>query len=98
MSACGEAGLDGHALIRELVIRRAQYCSEIHSDKSRHMMEGTEVVRLRRRFSLVLQQALSFGKRHHLCRQGVKLAGTQHLDLQGLVDVQTYCAEGENPV
>ena len=98
MSACGEAGPDVHALIRELGIRRVQQSSEIHSDESRHMVEGTEVICLRWRFSFVLQQALSFRKRHHLCRQGVKLADTQQLDPQGLVDVQTYCTEVKNPV
>ena len=33
----------------------------------------TEVARLRRRFPFVLQHALSFRTRHHLCRQGVSL-------------------------
>ena len=73
MSTCGDVGSDVHALINELAIRRVQHRSET-SHKSQHLMEGTEVARLRRRFSFVLQQALSFRTRHHFCRQGVALA------------------------
>ena len=71
MSACGDVGSDVHALIKELAIRRVQHRSETYSNESQHLAEGTEVARLRRRFSFVLQQALSFRTRHHLCRQGV---------------------------
>ena len=46
----------------------------IHSNESQHLAEGTEVARLRRRFSFVLQQSLSFGTRHHRCRQGMARA------------------------
>ena len=53
--------------------RRVTYSSELHSEESRRLTEGTEVARLRRRFSFVLQHALSFRTRHHLCRQGVSL-------------------------
>ena len=74
MSACGDVGSDVHALIKELAIRRVQHRSETYFNESQHLAEGTEVARLRRRFSLVLQQALSFRTRHHLCRQGVALA------------------------
>ena len=66
---CGEVGSDVHALIKDLAIRWVQHRSETHSNESQHLAEGTEVTRLRRRFSLVLQQALSFRTRHHLCRQ-----------------------------
>ena len=66
MSTCGEVGSDVHALIKELAIRRVERRSEIHSNESQHLVEGTEVARFRRRFSLVLQQALSFRTRHHL--------------------------------
>ena len=68
MSTCGEVGSDLHALIKELAIRRVQHRSETHSNESQHLAEGTEVARLRRRFSFVLQQALSFRTRHHFCR------------------------------
>ena len=74
MSTCGDVGSDVHALIKELAIRRVQHRSETYSNDSQHLAEGTEVARLRRRFSFVLQQALSFRTRHHLCRQGVALA------------------------
>ena len=58
MLTCGEVGSDVHALIKELAIRRVQHRSETHSNESQHLAEGTEVARLRRRFSFVLQQAL----------------------------------------
>ena len=94
MSTCGEVGSDVHALIKELAIRRVQHRSETHSNKSQHLAEGTEVARLRRRFSFVLQQALSFRTRHHLCRQGVALASTRQLRSQGPVSAQAHRAEG----
>ena len=62
ISTCGEAGPDVHALIRELAIRRVEHRSEIHSNESRHLAEGTKVARLQRIY-LVLQQALSFRTR-----------------------------------
>ena len=68
-----------HDLIKELAIRRIEHRSEIHSNGSRHLAEGTEVARLRRRFSLVLQQALSFRTKHHICRQGAVLADIRQL-------------------
>ena len=77
MSTCSDVDLDVHALIKEPAIRRAQHMSETYSNDSQHLAEGTEVARLRRRFSFVLQQALSFRKRHHLCRHGVALASTR---------------------
>ena len=76
MSTCGEVGSDVHALIKELAIRRVEHRSETHSNESQHLVEETEVARLRRRFSFGLQQALSFRTRRHLCRQGVALAST----------------------
>ena len=87
MSTCGEVGSDLHALIKELAIRRVQHRSETHSNESQHLAEGTEVARLRRRFSFVLQQALSFRTRHHFCRQGVELASTRQFRSQGPVSV-----------
>ena len=39
---------------------------------------GGFIARLRRQFSFVLQQALSFGTRHHLCRQGVSLTSQKN--------------------
>ena len=68
MSTCGDVGSDVHALIKELAIRRVQHRSETCSNEPQHLAEGTEVARLRRRFSFVLQQAISFRTRHHLCR------------------------------
>ena len=77
MSTCGEVGSDVHALINELAIRRVQPRSKTHSNESQHLAEGTEVAHPWRRFSFVLQQALSFRTRHHRCRQGVALASTR---------------------
>ena len=59
MSTCGEVGSDVHALIKELATRRVEHRSETRSNESQYLAEGTEVARLRRRFSFVLQQALS---------------------------------------
>ena len=82
-----------HALIKELAIRRIEHRSKIYSNESKHLTEGTEVARLRRRFSFVLQQALPFRTRHQLCRQRVALAGTRQLRSPGLVSVHVYCTE-----
>ena len=90
MSTCGEVGSDVHALIKELAIRRVQHRSETNSNESQHLAEGTEVARLRRRFSFVLQQALSFRTRHHLCRQGVALASTRRPHSQGPASLQAH--------
>ena len=94
MSTCGDVGSDVHALIKELAIRRVQHRSETYSNESQHLAEGTEVARLRRRFSFVLQQALSFRTRHHLCRQGVALASTRRPHSQGPASVQAYRTGG----
>ena len=94
MSTCGEVGSDVYALIEELTIRRVEYRSEIHSNESQHLAEGTEVARLWCRFSFVLQQTLPFRTRHHLCRQGVALTGTRQLRSQGLVSVHAHRTEG----
>ena len=94
MLTCGEVGSDVHALIKELAIRQVEHRSETHSNKSQHLAEGTEVARLRRRFSFVLQQAHLFRTRHHLCRQGVALASTRQLRSQGLVPVQAHRTDG----
>ena len=83
-----------HALIKGLAIRRVQHRSETYSNESQHLAEGTEVARLRRRFSFVLQQALSFRTRHHLCRQGVALASTRRPHLQGPASVQAHRTGG----
>ena len=90
MSTCGEVGSDVHVLIKELAIRRVQHRSETHSIEAQHLAEGTEVARLRRRFSFVLQQALSFRTRHHLCRQGMALASTRQPRSQGPASVQAH--------
>ena len=94
MSTCGDVDSDVHALIKELAIRRVQHRSETSSNESQHLVEGTEVARLRRRFSSVLQQALSFRTRLHLCRQGVALASTRRPHLQGLASVQAHRTGG----
>ena len=94
MSTCGEVGSDVHALIKELAIRRVQHRSETYSNESQHLAEGTEVARLRRRFSFVLQQALSFRTRHHLCRQGVALVSTRQPHVQGPASVQAHRTGG----
>ena len=94
MSTCGDVGSDVHALIKELAIRRVQHRSETYSIESQHLAEGTEVARLRRRFSFVLQQALSFRTRHHLCRQRVALASTQRPHSQGPASVQAHRTGG----
>ena len=94
MSTCGDVGSDVHALIKELAIRRVQHRSETYSNESQHLVEGTEVARLRRRFSFVLQQALSFRTRHHLCRQGVALASTRRPHSQGPASVQAHRTGG----
>ena len=94
MSTCGEVGSDVHALIKELAIRRVEHRSETYSNESQHLAEGTQVARLRRGFSFVLQQALLFRTRHHICRQGVALASTRQLRSQGPVSVQAHRTEG----
>ena len=94
MSTCGEVGSDVHALIKELAIRRVRHRSETYSNESLHLAEGTEVARLRRQFSFVLQQTLSFRTRHLLCRQGVALASTRQLRLQVPASVQAHRTGG----
>ena len=94
MSTCGDVGSDVHALIKELAIRRVQHRSETYSNDFQHLAEGTEVARLRRQFSFVLQQALSFRTRHHLCRQGVALASTRRPHSQGPASVQAHGTGG----
>ena len=39
-------------------------------------------------------QGYSFHTRHHLCGQGVALAGTQQLCSEGAVSVHAHCTEG----
>ena len=94
MSTCGDVGSDAHALIKELAIRRVQHRSKTYSNESQHLAEGIEVARLRRRFSFVLQQALSFRTRHHLCKQGVALASTRRPHSQGPASVQAHRTGG----
>ena len=94
MSTCGEVGSDVHVLIKELAIRRVEHRSKAHFNESHHLGEGTEVARLRQRFSFLLQQTRSFRTRHHLCRQGVALASIRQLRLQGPVSVQAHRTEG----
>ena len=93
MSTRGDVGSDVHALIKELAIRRVQHRSET-SNKSQHLAEGTDVARLRRRLSFVLQQALSFRTRHHLCRQQEALASTRQPHSQGPASAQAHRTGG----
>ena len=94
VSTCGDVGSDVYALTKELAIRRGQHRSETYSNDSQHLAEGTEVARLRRRFSFVLQQVLSFRTRHHLCRQGVAHASTRRPHPQGPASVQAHRTGG----
>ena len=94
MSTCGDVGSDVHALIKELAIRRVQHRSETYSHESQHLADETEVARLWRRFSFVLQQALSFRTRHHLCRQGVALTSTRQPHAQGPASVEAHRTGG----
>ena len=96
MSTWGKVGSDVHAFIKELAIRQGEHRWETHSNESQHLEEGTEVARLWQRFSFVLQHALSFRTRHHLCRQGVVLASTPQLRSQGSMSVQAHRTEGVN--
>ena len=43
MLTCGAVGSDVYGLIKELVIRRIEHRTEIHSNESHHLSEGTEV-------------------------------------------------------
>ena len=83
-----------HVLIKALAIRQIEHRSETHSNESQHLASETEEARLRWRFSFVLQQALLFLTRHHLCRQRVTLAGTRQVRSQGPVSVHAHCPEG----
>ena len=94
MATCGNVGSDVHALIKELAVRRVQHRSETYSNASQHLAEGTEVARLRRRFSFVLQQALSFRTRHNLCRQRMALASTRQPHSQGPASVRAHRTGG----
>ena len=94
MSTCDEVGSDVHALIKELAIRRVQHRLETYSNESQHLAEGTEVARLPRRFFFVLQHALSFRTRHHLCRQRVALTTTRQPHSQGPASVQAHRTGG----
>ena len=93
MSPCGEVGSDVHALIKEFANRWVEHSSKTHSNESQHLAEGMEVARLRRRFFSVLQQALSFRTRHHLCRHGVALASARQLCSQSPVSVHAHRTE-----
>ena len=94
MSTCGDVGSGVHALIKDLAIRRVQHRSDTYSSESQHLAEGTQVARLRRRFSFVLQKELSFRTHHHLCRQGVALASTRQPHSQGPASVQAHRTRG----
>ena len=94
MSTSGEVGLDVLALIKELAIRRVKHRPETRPNESKHLAEGTEVARLRRQFSFVLQQALSFRTRRHPGRQEEAFASTRQPRSQGPASVQAHRTEG----
>ena len=75
-------------------MRRVEHRSEIHSNESQHLAEGVEVARLRRRFSFVLQQALSFPHAPPSLQTGVALASTRQLRSQGPMSVHAHRTEG----
>ena len=43
MSTRGEIGSDVNTLMKKLTIRRVEHRSEMHSNESQHLVEGTEV-------------------------------------------------------
>ena len=94
MSTCNEIDSDVHALSKKFAIRRIEHRSEIRSNVSQHLAEGTNVARLRRQFSFVLHQAFSSRTHYHLCRQGVALAGNRKLRSQDPVPVHALCTNG----
>ena len=59
-STCGEA--DVQVPMKTIATRRIKYRSEIHSNESRHLPDGTEVARLRWRFLLL------YSRRFHSVR------------------------------
>ena len=91
MSTCGEVGSDVHALIKELAIRRVEHRSEIHSNESQYVAEGTEVARLRRRFFLFYSRHFHFAR---VTSSAVALASTRQLRSQGPVSVHAHRTEG----
>ena len=93
MLTCGEVGADVHAPIKALASRRVEHWSETHSNECQHLADGTEIARVRRRFSFLLQQALSFHTLHHLCIRGWALASTQQFRSQGPVSVHAHRTE-----
>ena len=52
MSTCGGVGSDVHVLIKEVAIRRVEHRSDTHSNESQHLVEGTELTRLRDNYLL----------------------------------------------
>ena len=69
MSTCGGVSPDVHALIKELAIRWVKNMSEFHPEESRRLAEGTEIARLRPRFSFVLR-GVALIDSHHVRSQG----------------------------
>ena len=75
-----------HALAKER--RKEEITTWVNQDKVKYISLETSrhdtkcLARLRRRFSFVLQQALSFRTRHHLCRQAVALTRSHRVRSQ----------------
>lgn len=61
------------AVIKEPVIRGVSNSSKLYFAESRRLEGGTELARLRRRFSFAFKKALSFRTLHLLCRKWVAL-------------------------
>ena len=94
MSTCGDVGSDVHALIKELAIRRVQHRSETYSNESQHLAEGTEVARLRRRFSFCFTAGTLIPHASPSLQTGVALASTRRPHSQGPASVQAHRTRG----
>ena len=82
-----------HVLIEELAIRRMKHQAGDKLQRIPASGGGTEVALLIWLFSFVLQQALSFRTRYHLCRQEGTLTSGQLLSRQGPMPIPAHCTE-----
>ena len=96
MLTCSEAGLDVHALIKEFTHRtgRAQVGDTLQRVPASARENGISTYVLGGDTLFISKQALSFRTRHHLCRQGLALAGTQQLRSIDTVPLHVHCTEG----
>lgn len=63
-------GADTQILINAMAARRVHHQDDMAVDRASATAEGREMTHLRRRYSFVLQHALSQHTPHHLCGQG----------------------------